>query len=68
MLPMSEPFLSNQRVIARYLPEDWSIQSFDFDSCSEPNCNDFTPEGNIIVYIAYVNKKKQLALQVNSRI
>ena len=43
-MPMAEPFLSNQDVIAQYLPGYASVESFDFDSCSGSNCFDFSPE------------------------
>ena len=43
--PMGVSFLSNQKGIEQYLPEDFTILAYDFAACSGSNCNDFTPEG-----------------------
>ena len=48
LLPMSEPFLSNKNIIERYLPEDASVQSFEFNTCSGSNCFDYAPEGKAL--------------------
>ena len=44
-MPMAENFLSNKDIIEQYLPEDASIESFEFDTCSGPDCLDYTPKG-----------------------
>ena len=43
-MPLGEPFLSNRDAIERYLPEDATMTSFEFDTCSESNCFSFSPE------------------------
>lgn len=42
LMPRAESFLASREVLESYLPADWSISSFDFNSCSGSNCNDFS--------------------------
>lgn len=39
---MAEPFLNNEALNNKYLPAHLTMTSFEFDSCSESNCLDFS--------------------------
>ena len=43
-MPRSETFLRNQDVTASFLPKEMTIQSHEFETCNEANCNDFSSE------------------------
>lgn len=53
-MPRSESFLASREVLESYLPADWSIDSFDFSSCSKSNCNDFSSDGKQDVLLTVI--------------
>ena len=48
LLPSSKPFLASQEVLESYFPEDTTVSSFEFDTCSGNNCFEYSPESKLI--------------------
>lgn len=53
LMPMSEPFLNNENVMASYMPENFDITEFSFEKCSGSNCFDIASDGKFSLLIFF---------------
>lgn len=57
---MAESFLADRDLNEAYLPEDISLEDFDFETCTGANCNDITPACKNLNYTPIISQMDKL--------